>query len=77
MRETWVRSLGQEVPLGKEMATHSCLQNPMDGGAWQATVHGATKSPTQLSNFAFFFLFLQCFLCVIICLDWVRFHLLY
>ena len=25
MRETWVRSLGQEVPLEKEMATHSCI----------------------------------------------------
>ena len=34
MRETWVRSLGWEDPLEKEMATHSCLENPMDGGAW-------------------------------------------
>ena len=25
---------------------YSCLQNPMDGGAWQATVHGVTKSQT-------------------------------
>ena len=33
MRETWVRSLGQEDPLEKEMAMHSCLENPMDGGA--------------------------------------------
>ena len=32
MRETWVRSLGQEDPLEKEMATHSCLENSMDGG---------------------------------------------
>ena len=41
MQETWVRSLGQEDPLEKEMATHqySCLENPMDRGAWQATVH--------------------------------------
>ena len=23
---------------------YSCLENPMDGGAWQATVHGVTKS---------------------------------
>ena len=32
-----VRSLGREDPLGKEMATHSsysCLENPMDRGAW-------------------------------------------
>ena len=30
---------------------YSCLENPMDGGAWQAAVHGVTKSQTQLSNF--------------------------
>ena len=29
----------------------SCLENPMDGGAWWATVHGVTKSWTQLSDF--------------------------
>ena len=29
---------------------YSCLENPMDRGAWQATVHGVTKSRTQLSN---------------------------
>ena len=34
MWETWVWSLGQEDPLEKEMATHSHLENPMDGGAW-------------------------------------------
>ena len=28
---------------------YSCQENPMDRGAWQATVHGATKSRTQLS----------------------------
>ena len=27
---------------------YSCLENPMDRGAWQATVHGVTKSRTQL-----------------------------
>ena len=30
---------------------YSCLENPMDGGAWQATVHGVTKSRIRLSNF--------------------------
>ena len=25
---------------------YSCLENPMDGGAWYATVHGVAKSPT-------------------------------
>ena len=29
---------------------YSCLENPMDGGAWWATVHGVTKSQTRLSN---------------------------
>ena len=33
---------------------YSCLENPMDGGAWQATVHGLAKSRTWLSNFTFF-----------------------
>ena len=28
----------------------SCLENSMDRGAWQATVHGAAKSQTQLSD---------------------------
>ena len=28
---------------------HSCLENPMDREAWQATVHGVAKSQTQLS----------------------------
>ena len=40
---------------------YSCLENPMDRGAWQATVHGVTKSRTQLNNFYFihfFFLWL-------------------
>ena len=30
---------------------YSCLEDPMDRGAWQATVHGITKSRTQLSDF--------------------------
>ena len=32
---------------------YSCLENPMEGGAWQATVHGVTKSRTRLSDFTF------------------------
>ena len=30
---------------------YSCLKNPMGGGAWQAAVHGVTKSRTRLSDF--------------------------
>ena len=29
---------------------YSCLENPMDRGIWWATVHGAAKSPTRLSD---------------------------
>jgi len=36
---------------------YSCLENPMDGGAWWAAVHGVTKSRTQLSDFTFTFHF--------------------
>ena len=32
---------------------YSCLENPTDGGAWQATVHGVAKSWIQLSDFTF------------------------
>ena len=32
---------------------YSCLENPIDGGAWRATVHGAAKSQTWLSDFTF------------------------
>ena len=32
---------------------YSCLENYMDGGAWSATVHRVTKSPTRLNNFHF------------------------
>ena len=36
---------------------YSCLENPMDGEAWWAAVHGVVKSWTQLSNFTFTFHF--------------------
>src|SRR5574341_143378 len=36
---------------------HSCLENPMDGGAWWAKVHGVARSRTQLSDFTFTFQF--------------------
>ena len=49
MQEVWVRSLGQKDPLEKEMATQSSIlawRIPMNGGAWQATVHAVAKSWT-------------------------------
>ena len=40
------------------MATHSsCLENPMDGGAWWAAVHGVARSQTRLSDLTLFFHF--------------------
>ena len=36
---------------------YSCLENPMDGGAWWAAVHGVAKSQTRLSDFTFTFHF--------------------
>ena len=36
---------------------YSCLENPMDGGAWWAAVHGVTRSWIQLSDFTFTFYF--------------------
>ena len=47
MLATWVQALGQEDPLENGNGTplqYPCLENPMDGGAWQATVHGVTES---------------------------------
>ena len=40
-QETQVQSLGQEDPLEKEM--YSCLGNPINRGAWWATVHRIAK----------------------------------
>ena len=36
---------------------YSCLENPMDGGAWWATVHGVATSRWRLSDFTFTFHF--------------------
>ena len=36
---------------------YSCLESPMDGGAWWAAVHGVAKSQTRLSDFTFTFHF--------------------
>ena len=47
MQETQTQSLDWEDPLEEEMATHFSIlawKNPMDKGAWQATVHGVAES---------------------------------
>jgi len=38
---------------------YSCLENPMDGGAWKAAVHGVGRSRTQLSDFTSLFTFMH------------------
>ena len=53
LQEPKVPSLVWEDPLEEGMVTHSNIlawRIPMDRGAWQAAVHGATKSQTRLSN---------------------------
>ena len=52
---------GTTVSLGGGNGTplqYSCLENPMDGGAWWAAVHGVAKSRTGLSDFTFTFHFM-------------------
>ena len=48
MQETLVRSLGWEDPLeeGMQPTLDSCLEKPIDRGAWQSTVHKITNSQT-------------------------------
>jgi len=55
MQGTQVWSLGWDDPLEEGMATHSSVlawRVSMDTGTWRATVHGVTKSRTQLSDLA-------------------------
>ena len=49
-----------KLTYGKYIGTplqYSCLENPMDGGAWWAAVHGVAKSQTRLRDFTFTFHF--------------------
>ena len=53
MQETQVQSLGKEDPLEKEIATYSsivAMENPMDRGAWQATMHGVARVGHDLAT---------------------------
>ena len=51
MQETHICSLDREDPLEREMAVqYPCLDSPRHRGAWRATVHGAAKSRTGLSD---------------------------
>ena len=60
MRETKSENNGRVARLREGNGTplqYSCLENPMDGGAWYTAVHRVTKSRTQLSGFTFTFHF--------------------
>ena len=46
-----IPGLGRSPGEGNDnLLQYSCLENPMDRGAWQATVHGVAKSQTRLST---------------------------
>ena len=51
------QTLGDSGEGNGNSLQYYCLENPMDGGAWQAAVHGVMKSWTQLSDFTFTFHF--------------------
>ena len=54
----WIPGSGRSPGEGNGTPLqHCCLENPMDGGAWQAAVHGVAKNWTQLTDFAFFLSF--------------------
>ena len=59
--EGYIRNLGlMYTLLGEDNGTplqYSCLENPMDRGAWRAAVHGVTEGQTRLSDFTFTFHF--------------------
>ena len=53
--EMWIRSLSQGRFPGERYDNplqYSCLENPMDRGAWQATIHRVAKSRTQLKQWS-------------------------
>ena len=47
----WTREWYKQKNFNGNPLQYSCLENPMDGGAWWATVHRVTKSRTWLSDF--------------------------
>ena len=57
LQQSWV-ALGMTDGEGDGTPLqYSCLEHPMDGGAWWAAVHGVAKSQTRLSDFTFAFHF--------------------
>ena len=59
LREIYFKELPHAV-VGEGNGTplqYSCLENPMDGGAWKAVVHGVAEGRARLSDFTFTFQF--------------------
>ena len=56
---------GNDYPL-----QDSCLEDPMDGGAWWATVHGVAKSRTRLSNLTSLQSYFKILILVILFISW-------
>ena len=54
--ESWTKKKADGEGNGNPLQ-YSCLENPMDGGAWWATVHGVAKNWIGLSDFTFTFTF--------------------
>ena len=57
LRGKWVYVYGWNGESNGTPLQYSCLENPMDGGAWWAAVRGVAKSRTRLSDFTFTFHF--------------------
>ena len=57
MRKLPLFLLGSSIMDNGTPLQYPCLENPMDGGAWWAAVHGVAKSQTRLSEFTFTFHF--------------------
>ena len=60
LHNTGIESASLAVAGGEGNGTplqYSCLENPMDGGAWWAAVHGVAESWTRLTDFTFTFHF--------------------
>ena len=77
-QETCIRSLGQKDPLEEKTATHSSIfaGNPKDRGARQDTVHGVSKSQTQLSTAEQHSLSIEILKTVLlssVCMNWTHF----
>ena len=58
--DNWANTQGYVIRVGEgngKPLQYSCLENPMDGGAWWAAFHGVATSRSQLSDFTFTFHF--------------------